>query len=115
MITTLANVKLVLGISVDTYDTLIEALIPIVEEDYLAIRNKAFDLDDSEETVYPTGSEGVAIRMIGYQLNVQGQFGISSESLSRHSITYQQSTGTGAMAMYPTMITAGIKRYVEFV
>ena len=115
MITTLENVKLVLGITTDAKDTLINALIPIVEEDYLAIRNKAFDLDDLGETVYPTGSEGIAIRMVGYQLNTQGQAGVSSESLSRHSITYQQSTGTGAMAMYPTMITAGIKRYVEFV
>jgi hypothetical protein len=115
MITTLEQVKLVLGITTDTKDTLIEALIPLVEADYLFIRNKAFDTDDEGAIVYPIGSEGVAIRMIGYQLNVQGQQGVSAESLSRHSITYQVGTGTGAMALYPASISAGIKRYAEFV
>ncbi len=114
MITTLENVKLILGITTDSKDALIEALIPIVEADYLLIRNRAFDLD-GDETVYPVGAEGVAIRMIGYHLNTQGQAGIASESLSRHSISYQQGMGSGATALYPSMITAGIKRYAEFV
>ena len=114
MITTLENVKLILGITTDSKDALISALIPIVEADYLLIRNRAFDLD-GEETVYPVGAEGVSIRMIAYHLNTQGQYGIASESLSRHSISYQQANGNGLSAMYPTAITAGIVKYADFI
>jgi hypothetical protein len=42
-ITTLANVKIILGISVSTYDTLISTLIPIVEKEFISIRGKDFD------------------------------------------------------------------------
>ena len=114
MITTLEKVKLILGITGDSKDALIIAMIPIVEEDYLAIRNKAFDVVD-DEIVYPVGAEGTAIRMIGYKLNTLGQDGIASESLSRHSISYQQGSGTGVAGLYPASVIGGIKRYAEFV
>lgn len=42
-ITTLAQVKLILGISGNTQDALITALIPLVEKDYISIRNRPFD------------------------------------------------------------------------
>ncbi len=115
MITTLEQVKLILGITGDSKDALIIAMIPIVEEDYLAIRNKAFDLDDEGATVYPTGAEFTAIRMIGYKLNTLGQDGIASESLSRHSISYQQGSGSGTAGLYPASVIGAIKRYAEFV
>jgi hypothetical protein len=115
MITTLEQVKLILGITGDSKNALITALIPLIEEDYLAIRNKAFDLDDEGEIVYPTGAEFTAIRMIGYKLNTQGQDGVASESLSRHSISYQQGSGTGVAGLYPASVIGAIKRYAEFV
>ena len=43
-ITTLAQAKLILGITGTTQDALITALIPMVEQDYLAIRNRPFDI-----------------------------------------------------------------------
>lgn len=48
-ITTLANVKLVLGITDSSQDSLITLLIPRVEEDFLVIRNKPFDTIVVEE------------------------------------------------------------------
>ncbi len=44
-ITTLAAVKTVLGLTTTAQDTLITALIPQVEADYLAIRNREFDTE----------------------------------------------------------------------
>lgn len=43
-ITTLAQAKTILGITGTTQDALITALIPMVEADYLAIRNRPFDI-----------------------------------------------------------------------
>ncbi len=115
MITTLPRVKLALGIEGTDQDNYLNLLIELVEADYLNIRNKPFDLDDEGKTVYPDGAESVAIRMISYHLTVCTDAGIvASESLSRHSRSYQAHSGSGASAFYPVTITGGIKRYVEF-
>ena len=194
-ITTWAQVQLILGLDA-AQQTLVEALIPHVEEGYLRIRNKPFDvgdiltitagatadgdititLDDGIEetvevengdnavtvarkiyfalvglyyftvtvsgedvtfmsdyttltlafdggttgvtatttglqTIYPTGAEYTAIKMIQYQLTAAQGAGISSESLGDYSVTYDTATKA---ADYPNSIVGGIKRYVSF-
>lgn len=113
-ITTLEQVKAILEITGTEKDATISALIPMVEEEYLAIRNKAFDLDDEGVTTYPSGASMTAIRMIEYHLigkPVNGSAGaVASESLSRYSVSY-----AALSKMYPDTIVSGIKRYVGFV
>ena len=106
-ITTLSKARTILGIS--GRDEVISALIPLVEEDYLAIRNKPFESEDGE-TIYPTGSELTAIQMIGYRINLQKSQGVKSKSLGDHSVSYAD-IGDGA---YPKSITGSIKRFVSF-
>jgi len=116
-ITTLSKVKTILQISDTSQDDLIEALIPLVEADFLMIRNKAFDTEyneDTEEydTIYPIGSELTAIRMIQYQMsNIKSQ-GVTSESLGDYSVSYDTSNLGND---YPKSISGGIKRYATFV
>jgi hypothetical protein len=106
-ITTLTQVKTVLQISGTDKDDLIEALIPLVEEHYLEIRNLPFETD-SEGIVYPTGSALTAVQMVGYQLQAaQNATGKTSESLGDYS--YTMGTVDGG---YPASITAQIRRYV---
>lgn len=85
----------------------------MVEEDYLAVRNKPFDVVDGVK-VYPDGAEFTAIKMIEYHVMgkpIQGALGmVSSESLGRYSVSYATVTG-----MYPDGILKRIKRYVSFV
>lgn len=50
-ITTSANVKTFLGISGSAQDALIALLIPLVEADFLSIRNKPWDTEVEEELV----------------------------------------------------------------
>ena len=107
-ITTLSKARTILGIT--DRDELISALIPLVEEDYLAIRNKPFDTDDDGDTVYPSGAELAAIQMIGFRINLQKSQGVKSESLGDHSVSYAD-IGGGA---YPKSITNSIKRFVGF-
>lgn len=114
-ITTLDKVKTVLGITGETADDYISALIPLVEDDFLAIRNKAFDVDEGGATVYPPGSEMTAIRMLGYLLGAKenGNLGegVQSETISRYSVTYSNKTSTFG---YPPSLVGMIKRYARF-
>ena len=106
-ITTLANVKTVLGITGTSKDAQITALIPLVESDYLNIRNKAFDVVNSV-IVYPAGSEMTAIKMIDWQMNNAKSYGKKSESLGDYSVTYQENK----VSEYPVSLTNSIKKYV---
>ena len=193
-ITTWAEVQLILGLSA-AQQTLVDGLIQHIEEDYLRIRNKPFDvgsvitvtgaatttgnititISDTDfpvpvvagdntltvarkiafhlrqyfdashrdstatvygffvvtfdggttgvtatvagpDTIYPTGAEYTAIKMIQFHLTAGvavGAQGISSESLGDYSITY--STGLGSRTSdYPKDVVGGIKQYVGF-
>jgi len=109
-ITTLANVKTYLGLTTTAKDALITMFIPMVESDFLRIRNKAFDTDDDDDIVYPNGSELTAIKMIAYLLYDSKKSGVAgavkSESLSRHSITLAEIVDS-----YPAGLVSRIQRY----
>ncbi|GEM_PF-2055327 len=110
-ITTLANVKTYLGLTTTAKDALITMLIPIVESNYLGIRNKAFDTDATTGAiVYPNGSELTAIQMVAYLLFDSSKSGVAgavkAESLSRYSITYAE-----LKEGYPGDLISKIQRY----
>ncbi len=111
MITSTEKVKLILGVSGEAQDTLIDALIPFVEADYLDIRNKAFDTDDDDNIVYPANAEMTAIRMVGYHLTQKGLGGIiQSKSMGVLSLTYKTDEQIDG---YPAPVVKQIKRYQE--
>jgi hypothetical protein len=114
-ITNLENVKTILGITSSATDSYITALIPMVEADYLLIRNKPFDLSTDGAIVYPLGSEMTAIRMIAYLLSLKedGNMGegVQSETISRYSVLYSDKASAFA---YPTNITGMIQRFMRF-
>jgi hypothetical protein len=106
-ITTLTQVKTILQISGTDQDALIEELIPLVEEQYLEIRNMPFETD-SAGTVYPPGAALTAVQMVGYQLQArQHATGKTSENLGDYSYTMGEVDGG-----YPDSITMQIRRYV---
>ena len=110
-ITTISKVKTILHLQDNSLDAVISELIPLVEADYLLIRNKPFEKDENGKDIYPLGSERVAIKMIQYLLQKNAP-NISSERLADYSVSYD--TGTGKDG-YPESITQLIKRYVSFV
>ncbi len=109
-ITTLENVKTVLGIEGEEQDEKIALLIELAEEDYLRIRNKPFDIDEEEEIIYPLGAESVAIDMISYKLS-NPSMGVSNEKLGDHSVTYNTDKMFGG---YPVSVTGRIKRSLSW-
>lgn len=100
MITTLEKVLATTGIK--GKDEQITALIPQTEEWIKGYTNQ--DMPD-EDDKYPLGYEKIAIEMIAYDLNSIAKQGIKSESLSRHSVTYEGGSGT-----YPIAVTKGLRR-----
>ena len=121
-ITTLSAVKTYLGIGDTTYDDKINLLIPLVEADYLKIRNIPWDTDSEGVTVYPTGSDVTSAEMIGYKLATTGQnwtkdYGktVVSESLDAHSISYGTGTGPGGNMKYgyPKDVISSIQTFID--
>lgn len=100
----LATTKTFLSLTDTSKDALITALIPIIEADYLKIRNTDFDTDDDGVTVYPDGASYTASQMIGYQL--YKKIGVKSESFSGYS--YQ---GEETIRGYPKTIVDAIDKY----
>lgn len=110
-ITTTSDVKTYLGIDTDDYDQKIEALIPFVEATYLRIRSAPFETDESDDIVYPDGSDIVAAEMIGYKLSLDSSFRFeSSTRIGNYSASYGNSN---SMYGYPPEIVGQIKRYVR--
>lgn len=64
------------------------------------------------DTLYPTGAEITAIKMIAYHLsNIKSQ-GISSEMLGDYSVSY--AVNGSLVGSYPESVTGGVRRYVGF-
>lgn len=127
-IITLETYKALAGIKNDKQDAKISAYIPLVEEDYLAIRNHPFDkalkqkvnengepvFDENtgepvmeEVIVYPRGSELTAFEMLQWKLSHQGKNGVISESIGSYSYTLGSNISSG----YPVEVISKIKKW----
>ena len=132
MITNLSEVKQYLNIPTEdtSQDGKITALILVVENDYLAIRNKPFEMKGGI-IAYPTGANITAVQMVGYRLSNFAEYQysagsgiskngeVSSESWGDHSIGYDTSTGkvevgSGSILGYPKSIVDQIERFANF-
>ena len=109
MIITLDEYKALTGINDTSKDVQIEALIPLVEEDYRAIRNKEWDTGEDGSISYPAGSRLTAAEMITYRLStIPGSVGYASETVG----DYSMSLDTHDMLHgYPRHIITKIRRY----
>lgn len=133
-IVTVDFVKDYFNITGSELDTRIAFFIPIVEANYLAIRNAPFDVEAGESdesleeyTVYPANSEEVAAQMVMYKIKstssvvvtgtavVAGKE-VKSESWGDHSISYIESLvfSSELRFNYPVNIVSQIKRYMTF-
>nr|DAH13426.1 MAG TPA: PORTAL PROTEIN, 15 PROTEIN, HEAD PROTEIN, VIRAL INFECTION, TAILED.2A [Bacteriophage sp.] len=110
MIITLERYKELAGIETSGLDARISALIPVVEDDFLSIRGKAFDTAEDGTTVYPEGSTMVACEMIGFRLlTLKGSVGVVSETIGDYSVGFSNDMLLG----YPRSIVQKIRRYAR--
>lgn len=110
MIITLERYKELAGIETSGLDARIRALIPVVEDDFLSIRGKAFDTAEDGTTVYPEGSTMVACEMIGFRLlTLKGSVGVVSEAIGDYSVGFSSDMLLG----YPRSVVQKIRRYAR--
>jgi len=117
------EVKIILGISGSTYDTQIQTLLPIVTNHIVNYCNNDFHLSEvgvdsygntaysaSAEVVYPDGLKLVCASMIEYQLYKAKNANVSSETIGAYSVTYNSNN------QYPDDILESLKpyKYVKF-
>ena len=109
MIITLEEYKAIAGLKDTSKDAQIEALIPLVEDDYLAIRNSPWETAEDGSIAYPRGSKLTAAEMITYRLStLPGAVGYASESIGDYSMgldTHDLLHG------YPRHIITKIRRF----
>lgn len=109
MIITLDEYKAIAGVSGSGHDPQIQALIPVVEDDFLRIRGKAFDVADGG-IAYPPGSKMAAAEMISYKLlTLQGGVGAASETIGDYTISRSEDLLHG----YPRSTVQKIERFAR--
>jgi len=122
-------VKNYFGIADNSIDKRVDFFIPLVENDYLFIRNKPFDVDNENNIIYPATAQETAALMIMFKLNnsdsvavANGKVGakqeVSSVSWGTHSESYRDSNSlnqSGKLKFgYPEDIVKRIERFIGF-
>lgn len=101
---TLAEYKTLAGITGSTQDALITALIPMVEDDIIALCNYDFGQGTVDED-FPEGMKLYAAQMITYQIsNGTRVAAMQSESIEGYSYTRAESGASG----YPAALESAI-------
>jgi hypothetical protein len=108
-------IKSFLGITDTSQDDRIDAMIPVLIEQYEQIRNAPFDFivdsDGNKTFIYPESLPAVISQMMEYVLAVQsgGYKQATSEKIGSYSVSY----GGSDSYPYPQSIMGQIKRFVR--
>lgn len=63
--------------------------------------------------VYPADIKMGVIGLLKWDITLRGKVGIASETLSRHSVTYQDMTGGNAEMGYPKSLLGFLRPYMR--
>lgn len=78
------------------------------------LNESLFDSKDNKVTLvqYPKAVKSGVIKLLKYDVQMADKVGISSESISRHSVTYSQPQ-TDAINGYPSYLMSFLKPYMK--
>lgn len=102
-IITVDEYKQIRNLSGSDSDAWIEVLIPLVEEEYMRIRNAELE----PEGEWPKGAKLVAADMIDYRMEELKKRGVTSETIGDYSISYHVED----VEDYPSSIRRRIRRH----
>lgn len=85
------------------------------DESTLTIREDSFDEDDVLVTkvVYPMDIKMGVVNLMKWEMNNRDKVGVSSETISRHSVTYESMTDENSIMGYPKMLMGFLKPYMK--
>ena len=124
------------AISTDGHELLCNSKVPFVVDDTLQITESDFMQDClvtvesvSDNTIvvteelfeesgivitkvkYPQDVKMGVVNLVKWELDMRNKVGIASESISRHSVTYVDQTGTNTVMGYPAALMGFLKPY----
>lgn len=79
-----------------------------------ALNKELFDSDDNKVTLvqYPESVKMGVIKLLQYDAQMSDKVGISSETISRHSVSYAQPS-SDSIGGYPSHLTAFLRPYMK--
>lgn len=99
-------------VSTDETDQALEFRIQALESFICKYTNNDFIDRKTGEKFFPTDVKMGAINMIQYDLTMRAKQGISSETISRHSVTYV-SSNESSVGGYPKSAIGFLKPYIK--
>lgn len=85
------------------------------DEDTIIVKEESMDEDDVLVTriAYPMDIKMGAVNLMKWELNNRDKVGIASESISRHSVTYESMTEDNSIMGYPKSLMGFLKPYMK--
>ena len=85
------------------------------DDSTITVREDTRDEDDVLVTKveYPMDIRMGVVNLIKWELNRRDKVGVSSESISRHSVTYESMTDDNSVMGYPKMLMGFLKPYMK--
>lgn len=85
------------------------------DESTITVKEDCMDEDDVLVTrvVYPMDIKMGAVNLMKWELNNREKVGIASESISRHSVTYESMTEDNSIMGYPKSLMGFLKPYMK--
>lgn len=85
------------------------------DKNTITFRESAHDEDDILVTKvdYPMDVRMGAVNLMKWELSSRDKVGVSSETISRHSVTYESMTDDNSIMGYPKMLMGFLKPYMK--
>lgn len=94
-----------------------EGLFTVTEADdaTITVKEDTFDEDDVLVTKvdYPMDIKMGVVNMMKWELTSREKVGVSSETISRHSVTYESMTDDNSIMGYPKMLMGFLRPYTK--
>jgi len=98
-------------IETDEKDQVLEAKLQALELSIQGYTNNDFKRHLTPEGQYPMDVKMGVVNMLKWDMNNREKVGVQSESISRHSVTYYDQTGTNTVIGYPVALIGFLKPY----
>ena len=98
-------------IETDETDPVLEAKLQAIELAIQGYTNNNFKRCLTAEGEYPMDIKMGVVNMLKWDLNNRDKVGVSSETISRHSVTYFDMTGDNSTIGYPKALLGFLKPY----
>lgn len=100
-------------INTEKPNPVLEVMLQAQESFIVNFTNNNFINRKTGNVEFPPDVKMGVVKLIQYDLNCADKVGISSETISRHSVSYEVQTGEESEGGYPKNLTTFLKPYMK--